>query len=284
MLHKDQRVAEVRLHHHDGRWLIFEAVGNWVFDDAGQPQRAVIVSRDVTRRKQAEEKLRSLPRLILEAQELERRRVARELHDSVNQVLSSVKFRVASMEEKLLDRDEAIWRDALKAKFLLEKAIQEVIRISRNLRPSELDDLGLPAAVRSLCDEFAERTGLSLRKSIQRLPAHCAQDIELNLYRIIQESFNNIEKHAQATRVELSLGKEGSRLRAVIRDNGRGFDPHQAQVHKSAKSSMGLVDMQERAVFLGGTCTVTSILGQGTEVAVSIPYSGETHPKNREKK
>jgi two-component system sensor histidine kinase UhpB len=284
MLHKDQRVAEVRLRHLKDRWLIFESVGTWVFDDAGRPQRAIIVSRDVTRRKQAEEKLRSLPRLILEAQELERRRVARELHDSVNQVLSSVKFRIASIEEKLLERDESIWRDALKAKFLLEKAIEEVIRISRNLRPSELDDLGLPAAVRSLCDEFAERTGLDLHKSIQRLPAQCAQDIELNLYRIIQESFNNIEKHARATRVDLSLGKEGSLLRAVIRDNGQGFDPHLLQAHKPAKNSMGLVDMQERAVFLGGTCTVTSVLGRGTEVAVSVPYSGETHPKNREKK
>src|SRR5262249_26108157 len=150
---------------------------------------------------------------------------------------------------------------------LLEKAIQEVVRISRNLRPSELDDLGLPAAVRSLCDEFAERTGLDLCQSIQRLPAHCAQDIELNLYRIIQESFNNIEKHARATRVELSLGKQGPLLRAVIRDNGLGFDPHQHahKTSKTSKSGMGLVDMQERAVFLGGSCTVTSAPGRGTE-------------------
>jgi signal transduction histidine kinase len=80
------------------------------------------------------------------------------------------------------------------------------------------------------------------------------------------------------------LGKEGSLLRAVIRDNGQGFDPHQAQAHKTTKNSMGLVDMQERAVFLGGTCTVTSVLGRGTEVAVAVPYSGEAHPKNREKK
>ncbi len=118
---KEGRTAELRVKTERDEWRLFESVSNWIFDEAGRPQRLVIVSRDITRRQQAEEALRGLPRLIREAQEAERRRVARELHDSVNQILSSVKFRIGAIEERLVERDKTAWRDALKAKTLLKK-------------------------------------------------------------------------------------------------------------------------------------------------------------------
>ena len=140
--------------------------------------------------------------------------------------------------EKLLDHDEAAWKEATKAKSLLEKAMQEVRRISRNLRPSELDDLGLAAALRSLCGEFSERTGVVIELATARLPQNVPGEIELNLYRIIQEALNNIEKHSRATDVTLRLAREGSFLRATIRDNGRGFDPLLTH-HRAGKKNHG---------------------------------------------
>ena len=281
LVHHEGRTAEFRARHRQEEWRNFEAVINWIGDEPGQPRRSLMVSRDITRRKHAEESLRELPRLIREAQETERRRVARDLHDSVNQILSSVKFRIQSVEEKLLDHDEAAWKEATKAKSLLEKAMQEVRRISRNLRPSELDDLGLAAALRSLCGEFSERTGVVIELATARLPQNVPGEIELNLYRIIQEALNNIEKHSRATDVTLRLAREGSFLRATIRDNGRGFDPLLTH-HRAGKKNhgMGLVDIKERAAFVGGHCAVQSVPGRGTELAIAIPLNQtESHGK-----
>ena len=283
----ESRTVEVRIRNHAGDYRTFESVGNWIFDDKKQPQRAVIISRDITRRKETEETLRGLPRLIREAQEAERRRVARDLHDSVIQILSSVKFRLQATEEKLADKDEASWRDTLKAKAHLEKAIQEVRRISRNLRPSELDDLGLAPAIRSLCAEFGERTSVAIDLSIQKLPQAIPNDIELNLYRIIQEALGNIEKHARATHVSIQLARVATQLRAAIRDDGCGFDPAAPRgktgkgVRKDKLQGMGLVDMKERAALLGGTCHLHSAQGEGTEIVIEMPLKNTDTLKHK---
>jgi two-component system NarL family sensor kinase len=202
-----------------------------------------------------------------------------DLHDSVIQILSSVKFRLQTVEERLIDEDQGAWRDTLKAKAHLEKAIHEVRRISRNLRPSELDDLGLAPAVRSLCSEFSERTGVKVELAILNLPQSIPDDIELNLYRIIQESLGNIEKHSSATRVSIRLAREGPILRATIGDNGRGFDPAAPRGKKSKPRGMGLVDMQERAGLLGGSCQLRSTPGSGTEILVEMPLKLTDNPK-----
>ncbi len=278
---KESRIAEVRLRRQSGEYRVFESIGNWIFDETGKPQRAVVLSRDITRRKEAEEALRGLPRLIRAAQEAERRRVARELHDSVIQILSSVKFRLQAMEEKLIDKHRTAWRNTLKAQVHLEKAIQEVRRISRNLRPSELDDLGLAPAVRSLCSEFGERTGVAVDLAITKLPKTLPNEMELNLYRIIQEALGNIEKHSRASRVSLRLGREASQIRAVIRDNGRGFDPQAPHSKKGKPSGMGLVDMRERAAFVGGRWQLRSAPGTGTEIVVEMPLKSVDNSKSR---
>ena len=217
--------------------------------------------------------MRELPRLIREAQEAERRRVARELHDSVNQILSSVKFRLQSIEGKLDAGTVVEAGDVVQAKAHLEKAIKEVRRISRNLRPSELDDLGLVPALRSLCNEFTERTGVAIDLKTARLPQGLSVDLELNLYRIVQEALGNVEKHSRATETSLRLECDGAVVRVVLRDNGRGFDPAQPRGRKRKEQGpgMGLVDMQERAAFMGGTCALRSSPGEGTEIVIEMP-------------
>ena len=234
-----------------------------------------------------EAKLRELPRLILQAQESERRRVARELHDSVNQLLSSVKFRIQSLEARIPQPDDGLLHDeAEKTRALLDKAMREVRRISRNLRPSELDDLGLAAAVRSLCEEFAERTRVEVVPALE-VPHECPKEFELPLYRIVQEALNNVEKHAYARRVQVEVSACHGRLRASIRDDGAGFDPRTSPGPgaRGSGTRMGLVDMRERAAFVGGEFRLQSAPGQGTEIRVLVPLPGETHlrPPSREK-
>ena len=274
----ESRIVELRLRNKDGDWCAFESVSTWIVDEKGQPQRAIVVSRDISHRKQAEEALRELPRLIREAQEVERRRVARELHDSVNQILSAVKFRIQTIEERIEKTDESAWRESLKAKAHLDRAMQEVRRISRNLRPSELDDLGLVPAARTLCSEFGERTGIKVAFSASHVPEQLAKDTELNFYRILQEGLGNIEKHAGAQNVEVEFSRRGGSLRLVIRDDGAGFSPGRVKPRTSGHG-MGLVDMKERAGSVCGSFLLISSPGNGTEIVVEMPVQLVEHQK-----
>lgn len=276
----ESRTVEIRLRGRDDGWRVFESVATWITGETGQAQSAVIVSRDISHRKQAEEALRALPRLTREAQEAERRRVARELHDSVNQILSAVKFRIQAIEERIEKTDEGAWRESLKAKAHLDRAMQEVRRISRNLRPSELDDLGLVPAARSLCSEFGERTGITVEFSSARVPEQLPKDTELNVYRILQEALGNIERHARARSASVELVRLGSLLRLAIRDDGAGFNAFQPMPRTSGHG-MGLVDMKERAVSVGGTFTLTSNPGEGTEIIVELPVQFVEHQKSK---
>jgi len=220
-----------------------------------------------------EAKLRELPRLILQAQETERRRVARELHDSVNQLLSSVKFRIQSLEARMPAGDGgALHDDAEKTRALLDKAILEVRRISRNLRPSELDDLGLSPALRSLCVEFGERTGIAVELTCPDQSGKLPAEIELTAYRIAQEALTNVEKHAGACRVTVELTYDDVRLRLLLRDDGCGFDVNSPTLAAHRNGGMGLINIQERVRLVGGTSTVKSAPAAGTEVAIELPW------------
>lgn len=277
----ESRTVELRLKKGPDDWVSFESAATWIADDFGKPLRAVLVSRDITHRKQAEEALRELPRLIRETQEIERRRVARELHDSVNQILSAVKFRLQTVEDRLEKTDETAWRESLKAKAHLDRAMQEVRRISRNLRPSELDDLGLVPAARSLCSEFSERTGIALDFLSAPEPVHLGKDAELNTYRILQEALGNIEKHAGARRASVELSHAASHLRLAIQDDGSGFTDGRRAQPRAAGHGMGLVDMRERATSVGGSFAIHSAPGRGTEILVEIPIPLTEHAKGK---
>jgi two-component system NarL family sensor kinase len=223
----------------------------------------------------AEAKLRELPRLILHAQEAERRQVARELHDSVNQLLSSVKFRIQSVEARLSNSaDAALSAEVEKTRALLDKAMLEVRRISRNLRPSELDDLGLVPALRTLCAEFSERTTIPVEIVCPNAAEKQPAEIELAIYRIVQEALTNVEKHAGARRVAVELEWEGGRLRLRVRDDGRGFDKNAVRDVTAKDTGMGLIDIEERVRLVGGTWTVESSPGAGTVIAVDLAPRG----------
>ena len=236
--------------------------------------------RDIAERKRAEEVFRNLSNRIIEAQESERRRIAHDLHDGINQILSSIQFRLKSAEEKDASRKNPMVKEVGEARTLLEEAIQEVRRISQNLRPSILDDLGLIAAVRSVCDEFNERCKIEVDIEFSGIVNRLPDNIELVLFRTIQESLNNIEKHSAATRVDLHLVMRDSYIEASIRDNGKGFDFVSLAEKRKKHRGLGLDGMKERVTYLGGTVEVTSKVHKGTEVLVQIPWTENSFSKH----
>ncbi len=263
--------AEIRIRHKNGSWCWIEGVGKNLIDEPAV--NAIVVNfRDITDRRVAEEMSRQLPIRIINAQETERRRVARDLHDSVNQILSSVKFRMENIEEKVHRKDDALRIEVANAKLSLEKAMQEVRRISRNLRPSELDDLGVIPAVRSMCEEFKEVTKIDVDLKFSRLPETLSPEIEVTMYRIIQEALNNTAKHSGASRLSIHCAKDRSSLTIRIKDNGKGFDLHDPAVNAPENSGMGLLNMKERAAFIGGTVSIRSSPRKGMEIKVQLPF------------
>lgn len=229
---------------------------------------------DITDKVRAEEAMRALPHRIIAAQEGERHRVARELHDGVSQLLASVRFRLLAVEGWLHDRaDATLRREVTRAKSHLDAALREVRHISHNLRPRELDDLGLVAAIFTATAEIEERSQLRIGCQLARLRKRLPAEVELALYRIFQEALTNVLKHAGASRAIVELMREDGGLLLRVGDNGCGFAASRRRA-KVARSSLGLVNMRERAEFIGGTLTVKSGPREGTVVEAWVPLPG----------
>jgi PAS domain S-box-containing protein len=240
----------------------------------GEPTFTVYI-RDITQRKRAEEELRSLPQRIIKAQEVERSRVARELHDGVNQIIASVKMRIRSARESLPPFQAATREILGRCDKLLTDALEENRRIAHNLHPADLNNLGFSSACNNLCKEFQSRTNLKVSCAIA-LPANhrFPPGIELTLFRIVQEATNNIEKYAHAENVSLRVGLQNGSVRLKIQDDGRGFDVKTTHSGKREKGhGLGLTNMRERALSLGGTCEILSAPKKGTTITVQIPYT-----------
>ena len=204
-------------------------------------------------------------RRVVEGQELERKRLARELHDETGQALTSVLLGLRAIEEAAGDRPE-IHESVLELRELVVATLHDVRRLAVELRPKALDDFGLVPAVERLAETFAEQTDVDVHVQAalgdDRLPA----EIESALYRIVQEALTNVIKHAQASTVSLVLTRKGDAVAAVIEDDGRGFDPAEAR-----EDGLGLIGMRERIALLRGRVTVESSETGGTTVAVEVP-------------
>ena len=198
-------------------------------NEVGRLVSWVSVVQDITERKRVEEELRQLPWRIIEAQETERLRVARELHDGVNQVIASVKMRLRKVESHVGTLNPAAREILARCDKLLVQALEENRRIAHNLRPSDLDELGLAAACRNFCKEIQARTNLTVKCSIAPLGQRLPPAVELNLFRIVQEALTNVEKHAQARTVRLRLSFQGDSVVLRIQDDGRGFAPRRSK-------------------------------------------------------
>lgn len=225
------------------------------------------LAAETAERRRLEKELRSIPNQILVAQETERRRIAAELHDGVNQLLASIKFRLAHLDGKVEGEAAELVRQGTD---LLNRAVTEVRRISKNLRPGELDDFGLLPAMEELVHEFRKRTGMDVKFKRRALPARLSPQVELAIYRILQEALTNIERHAKASRATISLSLDAKFATLTVIDDGIGFSPAQNREPNPREHGLGIINMRERAEALGGVFAVKSAPGKGSEIVVHV--------------
>ncbi len=219
----------------------------------------------------ADAALKRLTQRIIDAQEEERGRVARELHDSISQILVSVRYALDLAQRRLARGDPSAGESLDKGISSLTTAIQEVRRISRDLRPGTLDDLGLGPALKALTSEFSERTGIMSELETVVFRNRLDEDAKIALFRIAQEALTNIERHSGATHVAIRIAghKRGATLR--IQDNGTGFHPDEAS------GGLGLRNMQERVEQLDGTFRILSS-ASGTVIEAEVPLTHLLRP------
>jgi signal transduction histidine kinase len=214
--------------------------------------------------------LRALSQRLVQAQEAERGRVALELHDNITQLLCGILVRSQALADGLAANDQPSKREALKLREMLGRTANEVERISRNLRPSVLDELGLIAVLRDTSTGFADRTGVSVKLACGPLTARLPANTELTLYRVLQEALQNVEKHARARHVTIHLMQRGAFVQLAIHDDGIGFEPDHHAAKRGEKSGLGLLGMRERATYVGGALKIRSGRS-GTDIMVRIP-------------
>ena len=203
-------------------------------------------------------------RRVVEAQELERARLARELHDETGQALTSILLGLKPLEQSA-ESDE-LRAAVASVRELVVSTLQNVRRLAVELRPSALDDFGLAAAVERLTETFAEQTGLRVDLETQLGEERVASEAETTLYRVIQEGLTNIVKHAAATRVSILLQRKDTTVVAVIEDDGSGFD-----AATTRDDALGLAGMRERLSLAGGRLQIESTPGSGTTLVAEVP-------------
>lgn len=220
-------------------------------------------------RKFADGKLYELTNRVITTQDEERRRLSRELHDGVSQLLASAKFSLETAEIKV-KKDKDPITDIEKSRDVINQTLQDVRRLSRDLHPRVLDDHGLSVGVEALAKNFTERTGIEVKFSQILVRNLLPNDIKMTLYRVSQEAFTNIERHSQATQVMIDIGVKGRWIVMSIQDNGHGFDVDAVKKSKSVSEGIGLRNMDERIVFYDGEFTVLSS-PNGTLIEAKIP-------------
>jgi len=207
---------------------------------------------------------RDTVRRVVEAQELERRRLARELHDETGQALTSILLGLKAI--RAASGDEEAAQAEANVRDLVVQALHDVRNLAVELRPSALDDFGLVPALERLCATFEERTGVPATLEAGLGGGRLPPEVETVLYRFVQEGLTNVVKHARATGVSIVLARRDHGVSAVVEDDGAGFAASDVR-----EGALGLVGMRERLALLGGTLAVESTPGSGTALVAFVP-------------
>ncbi len=274
---------EIRLRHKEGTYRWFHTRGQAVWDADGRATRMAGSIQDITDRKQAEaalresrERLHVVSRQMVVAQEAERRRIARDLHDEVGQSLSALTLNLSKARRKAGATEWApLLEDSL---HILKHVLTAVRQLAVDLRPAVLDDLGLCTALQWYAEQQGERAGV--RVTFQADPAlpSLQPEQEVACLRMLQEAFTNCGRHARASRVDVRVRGQEDWVELHVSDDGIGFDVGRALAQALAGKSLGLLGMKERATLLGGRCTITSKPGGGTTIAVAFPATPTASP------
>ena len=240
-----------------------------------QLPRVLVINSDITERKRGEEslvlqkeQLRALAERLQWVREEDRKRVARDLHDQIGQILTAIKMDMTWMTRHLPESEGEVLARLKESIQLINDGVKSVRAICSGLRPGVLDDLGLAAAIEWQANEFASRNGVRCEVSVPPIDLHLDGDRATAAFRIFQECLTNVIRHAQAKSVRVSLCQEEENILLVVEDDGIGF--RESDLSNSL-GSLGLLGMKERAQFCGGEVQISSSPGSGTTVTVRVP-------------
>ncbi len=217
-----------------------------------------------------QEQLRRLSRQILSAQEEERRRISRELHDVIAQTLTGINIRLATLKKEAALNTKGLARNIARTQRLVEKSVNIVHEFARELRPAVLDDLGLIPALHSFVKLFSKRTGIQVHLKVFAGVKQLDNNHRTTLYRVAQEALTNVSRHAHASRVEVSIQKLAEGICMKINDNGKSFEVERV-LNARGRKRLGLVGMRERVEMVGGHFGIESVPGKGTTITALIP-------------
>ncbi len=260
---KDQRLLDTRIS------------ASRYHDHEGNPAGMLVILSDITENKKAEtalahseKQLRLLSAQLLAAQENERKRVAQELHDGIGQSLTAIKFRLENALKQTEEGVPAVQGESIQAIIpVIQSAIEEVRRISMDLRPSILDDLGIVATISWFCREFqATYAGITVDKHIALTEPEVPDALKIVIFRLVQEALNNVAKHSKADSVRIRLAKRQGGIELEISDNGVGFDWNAALDSARFRKGFGLASMRERTESLGGSFSIETSSGRWTGI------------------
>jgi signal transduction histidine kinase len=218
-----------------------------------------------------QEQLRRLSRQILSAQEDERKKISRELHDVIAQTLTGINVRLAALAREAATNTKGLDRNIARTQRLVEKSVEIVHRFARELRPAVLDDLGLIPALHSFMKNFTTRTGVRTHLTALASVEQLDTPRRTILFRVAQEALTNVARHAQASRVEVSIQKVPDGIGMKIKDDGKSFQVERVMRGEGSKH-LGLLGMRERLEMVGGKFGIDSAPGQGTTVTAQIPF------------
>lgn len=276
-----KNISEISWKRKDGKKIFTILSPNPIYSEKGEHKGTVAVLTDITERRAVEkelhrsrELLRKLSHHLQEVRERESKRIAQEIHDELGQQLTALKMDLSWLSNRVDPQEEGAKRFLQKIDSmsgLVDNTIQTVQKISAELRPGLLDDLGLVPAVEWLAQEFENQTNIPCKLQFHCEMVNIDPDCSTAIFRISQEALTNISRHAEATRVEITLGEENNALVLKISDNGKGIKPEEV----FGPSSLGLMGMRERVRAFGGDLKISGVPKKGTVLTVTLPYTSK---------
>jgi PAS domain S-box-containing protein len=284
LIHPDDRGKIIELGHEmmrtgqpaEGEWRVVWPDGSvhWIagrgqvlMDESGEPSRMLGVNLDVTERKLAEKALAGLSGRLIDAQEEERKRIAREIHDDYTQRLAMVAIDLERLAEHVKDFSAEAQQQLRQLWSHVSEIGADLHSLSHSLHSSTLENLGPVAGIRAFCEEFSDQQGIEVDFAHKNVPHGTPDDVALCLFRIVQESLRNAKRHSGANSAEVRLEGLGEKLHLSVVDRGRGFDVNK----QSSESGIGIRSMEERLRLLGGHLEVYSRPTEGTRVEAWLP-------------
>jgi signal transduction histidine kinase len=263
---------EYRARRHDGefRWVIDTGVPRFKAD--GSFAGYIGSAMDVTERKLAQEALSTVSQRLIDAQEEERSRLARELHDDISQRLGLLSLRLSELAHASLQLNGDLEPLISMTREEVTTLVKDVHDLSHRLHPPRLGLLGLAAAAEALCEELSNPRTMEVRFQTAGIPRRLPQRISLCLYRVLQEALQNAAKHSGASEVDVSLTSAGDTIELIVRDSGRGFNPE----HAVRTPGLGLSSMKERIKSVHGQLDVDAAPQRGTVIRARVPYTSRT--------